>query len=318
MATAELKRTFSSEENEQGEVTITKIYLVDKLSGDGVTEIYSATGLPVINQALAGETGYVCNNRRIKSIDETKLLAEVEVTYIRRATTLQQNDTVNSEASRLLSYTFDNIRIEQALFRAYDKGNTDTRGTPTIAILNSAYQPFGDPVTDDKVNIILRFTQREYSQFVPGSAIFFINTINKLPITILDIGIPAKRAYLRNMVPTMQRDAENEIFYNTTYEIEVDPDQKMWQYIQDKGFAQLDEYNKPIDILKETLNPRLATGTDEEKAEGAEKINDPALLDGSGAIVSPPLTPASGVYLSFETKFATDWNEGLNLVESVR
>jgi len=184
------------------------------------------------------------------------------------------------------------------------------------AVQNSAKQPFNNPPTIEKFNTVIRWTQKERSWFDPGNAANMMNTVNSTSTRVVGITIGAKKGLLRNASPELKRDENGDNYYETTYEVELSTLNRGWYLVvRDQGFQKIGVGLKPEDITKGDVNPSLLTGTATQKAEAAEKINDPADLTG-GAVKTTGGVGYKADYLYFQVYRETNWGS-LDLLSSV-
>lgn len=168
----------------------------------------------------------------------------------------------------------------------------DNNGDP---ILNSAGDPFGDPITVDDSRTVLTITRNEkVSVFDMDLAQLYSDSINDATWN----GFPArtcKMGVITTGDPTYDPNGKF-YYYTVTYPVTVN--RATWRKeILDQGFNELDPYDDPKPVMN-----------------SGQPVSDAVPLDGSGHRLGPYDTP---VTLTFDVYEELDWS-GLNIDLSTR
>jgi hypothetical protein len=167
------------------------------------------------------------------------------------------------------------------------------------AILNSAYDRFGDPITVPDHLRTMTITRNELVRtYNPELASTYSDTVNDATWN----GFAAGRC-LMGIISTgePQFDSTNRVYYYTvTYPVRIERPGRTWvKELLDQGFNVLDSSSPPKQI---------------PYTNGGQPASDPVALDGSGGKLPTNGTPVS---LTFDVYDEADWS-GLNINLSTR
>lgn len=175
-----------------------------------------------------------------------------------------------------------------------DEPDPDTQGTPTLAVRNSAGDPFDPPVQEELTRPVIS-VEYNVRRFSPNLKIKLEGTINLDPITVAGMEIPAKKGRITQLECNPLYDTEDELYWQMQVTIELNMD-GFTRRILDQGFYYLDgDDKKEITAL--------------DKDGQAVPVTESQKLDGEGGLSADP------VYLDFETKWPASWAP-LNLPRS--
>ena len=166
----------------------------------------------------------------------------------------------------------------------------DGKEDPTIAIQNSAGQPFDPPVTEEKGNRIINIVRNETNDFYdPNLTEDLHDTINNRRIRIADVVLKKHQGRIKISADDMF-DEDGNKYWQVTYQIEVDRTGH-FRLILDQGFMTFDSgANKLVAILDDSADP--------------QPIADPVKLDAAGQRLAVGGAPK---FLQFFTLFPDNW-----------
>ena len=185
-----------------------------------------------------------------------------------------------------LRFSFGMQKYERAVDTAYDGS-----GNPTVAIVNSAYCRFADPVTIDDSRTILTVKRNEPCH---GKGAFDLTLAESYRDKVNDAtwnGFAAKVVKCTSITTGDQEYDSNSqaYFFPVTYIFELNRD--TWaKTILDQGYQALDSGSPP--------KPTPITNDGKE-------VKEPVLLDGSGGELA---TTGSPVFLTFDVYPAVDFS----------
>jgi len=274
-----------------------------------IAEVLALSELPQQGDQLTGSDARVTRRTGAKQLGTgNKHIWDLDIIYEVNPQgdgTDPSGNATEGEVLRLVSYSagFNSY--------AYEVERSYTGSVLNVEVLNTAGEQFDPAIMDLNYNLVLRWTQKESSSFRPNISSYYMNTINSGGMTILGISIGVGKGLLRNISSVLRRTSLGSVYYETTYEVEVND--KGWNpQRKNQGFKQL-VGGKLYDIHKGDVNTDLASGTEEQQIEALEKINLPATLNQAGEYTSE-----EPVYLDFQTKRKTNWRSGLNLVTTIK
>lgn len=274
-------------------------HLWQVLTTEDLNEIQVAalSGLPQMGDELAGTEAKVTaisGQRQRGKKDEIYNIWDISVTYEAEGEGSTESPAVPGVATRLIAYALGHrsySKVPEQFFESGELGGS---------IQNTAGQPFDNPPTVEKYNTVIRWTQRENPWFKPSNVAKYMNTINRSGVTVVDTRVEAGKGLLRLASSALKRDADGVAVYETTYEVEMNPD-GFDLNIRNQGFQQLIA-GKLVDILKSDL----------KAGEPDEKVNEPVDLDENGLL----LVSGDPIYISFEAIKKTSWGS-LDMLRSV-
>ena len=187
-----------------------------------------------------------------------------------------------------LRFSFGQQKYERSVDTAYDGS-----GNPTVAIVNSAFCRFADPVTIDDNRTILTVKRSEPCH---GTGKFDLTKVGNFtsPCRVNSAtwnGFAAKTVKCTSIVTGDQEYDSNSqtYFFPVTYLFEIHVD--TWQKsILDQGYQKLDSASPPV--------PTPITNDGKE-------VKEPVLLDGSGGELA---TTGSPVFITFDVYPKTDFS----------
>lgn len=279
-----------------GQKSATRTYLIettDPVNDDEVVVI-SYSGLPVKYSSHPSDDSMWVDTLKAAPFED-RLHWKVTVEYIPKPGGQDVSDSEHPcDLPATVNYFTEYTKI--AMKTSYDYA-VDVFGDPSVPILNSAKDPFSDPAEVEVPRMGIRIVKnRRNEDVLPGSLALFVNTKNVAEIRVGGVTIPQYVGKMKDIVPTPQYDADRSLFWQVTYEIILDYENK-WDYRPiDQGF------NK-----RDPLSPFAKTRI----RESGEKSSIPVLLDGAG---QPKADAAAAEYLRFQVLFISDWT-GLDLAK---
>lgn len=191
------------------------------------------------------------------------------------------------QRSQVVDKSYDYITVTGAA-----GADTDAPWRPSVAVLNSADQPFDPPLEEERSNVIITIDRNEDpGDFDPNLAIRFKDCTNSKKVTIAGMSCLAYEVKLRNVNWDVVYDDVGDPYFQTTHELEVDLHSHI-RKVLDQGY-----YSKSG-----------STYTKKRDARDDPMIQQ-VLLDGVGGIEN---NPANAVFLQFGTLYPRDFAQ-LNL-----
>jgi len=252
-------------------------------ANEPISNVIGATGIPQVGvdvfptDAGALAIGY--------SYSQDKNFFDVQITYDSEVPISQMRDP--DPLLRAPVFKCDFQKFPKPMI-------TDGLGVP---ILNSANQPFENPVEVDSAYCVLQ-VEKNFATFGIIEVSTLINSINNA-----DVGITTPdgasftifKWYAKmDAISVDQAEENNTLYYKYTIRILINPDAPWFPYlVLDAGYASLS-------------GGVLSNLTD---ATGAQ-LNKPALLNGSGGVLPLPVVPITNPekYQSFSVYREADWS----------
>ncbi len=205
----------------------------------------------------------------------------------------------NTQPWELKAVVNFDFQSEESIFdRAYSVGEPIAaalpvvlRDNPKIGVVNSAEMPFDPPINLPRSLLVISISLAiKGDEFDSTELETYQDTINSDQVTIGGIPIPPLSGYMRNGARTAFT-GENIAFFEVNYKIVIRPE--TWvKFILDQGF-----YTATFPGGQPTLHkPILDTR--------GERIDDPALLDGTGLQLNSTLP---GVFFEYHGLWEEAW-----------
>ena len=243
---------------------------------------------------------------------ECKPEDENERTVFTGSATYKQSDYSGQATFVEFSYN----KYDEVLWKARDTNGKE------VAVVNSAGDRFEDPLKETYQRKVIRISKCYPLSISPVWFDQFRDTVNLNNIMIADTAIPRRAGIIRECVPVIQVVSRVEYAWRFNIEIEVknpnEPCPTWDRDILDCGYYILKPVlvpqNPPESVNNtffRTINGRqyyrLRAITFDEMGK-PEPSETPILLDGHGGKLED-CSPGNEVYLRFQTKDATAWEE---------
>jgi hypothetical protein len=275
--------------NADGARTAVRVYQVETTDAVNDTEIVvlTASGIPQRRTVHPTDTTLWVTTLSAKPFQD-RLHWRVEVSYEAMTAGASGGEDHPWDLPAQVSYFVD--REQQAISKAYDPA--DAAFAPTKPILNSAKDPFLDPMTLDKKRFGIRISKNiEDGPFDPDAYFGYIDTLNYGAdgIRVGGCNIAEKHGRITDVRLDPQYDEENTLYWVLGIDIVLDKNDWV-KSIFDQGFNTMDAVTG--------VKTRI-------KIEGRDAA-DPQPLNGAGQYRNPVTSPVA-VYLDYQVYPAVDW-----------
>jgi hypothetical protein len=289
---AEVTKDGDWAKTETGYVREFRVKITDP-STDTVPLILSATGLPDIGDGFPGDTLSKCARKtaRKQSEDDWQYWL-VTCSYALNGPSGGTNDPTDDDPQ----ISVDCEAVEVPFDRAYNTDPADTFGNPTLAVLNSAGDPFDPPAMTQRYRMVLQ-VQKNAKTFNLTTIFQYVNTTNSAATTVAGVTIPAKCGLIRRISARKAWDGRGRAYWDVTYEIAIDRETFTRQLV-DQGYRMLDDGLNRVQIRQSDINPAMAAG-----AQADQYVTEPVhLLEGL------PLTgDGPPQWLPYNPYYAQSW-----------
>ena len=279
------------------------------LTDDAATtekQVLAAGGLPVFYASLVDDNTVICKERNAEQNLDNLLEWIVDCKYTTRSgDEPDAGSSLTKPTDEPPQITFGFVRKTVAINNSYADG--DEVGQQSEPVRNSAGDEFDPPVVDEKINLLVTIVKKELAaNFSPKEAYEFNDTINKTKILIAGVNFAKWCALMREIHAVKLWDSEGVAYYQTTYQIEGDPDTHVKKVLDQGYYATVDE------VRVKLKGKHIVPDADTESPDSF--VSEPQKLDLEGK----PFTPTAdekAKYISFHTKFQKEWST-LNLPTS--
>lgn len=307
-----------SEGDDKGEILIAykrvfRVYTSSVSDDGGTLKAYAKANsdLPWFWEEHDTDTNAIVNSWEAAPVDQTQWLVTVGYRKKKGFETTDSDPVPDdpTEAPPQISVS-SGTRISRVADRGYDtdaaQGSggswtissvSDARENPSVAIENSAGQPF-DPalMLDESLLQIVVSRNEAHSAGLIGSVEAYKDTINLAAVTVAGVSIGPLEGKMVDIGMTKRWMEDGTKYFEVTYTIEVDRRGHVRQVLDTGYYTQESngDYKKIVD-------------------KDGELISEPVKLDGSGGALAAGGSP---VYLGYITSFPKSWS-ALNLPTTV-
>ena len=279
-------------------------------TGTTEKEILADGNLPVFYEALVDDDTVVCKERNAEQNLDNLFEWIVDCRYgTRSGDEPDPGTSLTKPTDEPPQITFGFVRKTIAIDKSYKSDGSDTKSAQSIPVRNSAGDEFDPPVVEEKINLLLTIVRNELTaNFSPKEAYEFIDTVNKIKILIAGVNFAPWCALMREMHAVKLWDSEGVAYYQTTYQIEGDPDTHV-KKVLDQGYYYLagEEGEKKSEQIRLSTINSVMYGAGAPKAKEDAPVTEPQKLDLEGGIFTPT-EEEKAKYISFHTKFQKEWS----------